>query len=80
MHTPNLSVLVDGIVGLAIIAAAVILLCLGHIDGQTGIALIGAGAALASGSSKSALALKVPTHAPPPSPPSPPSEPAPTQA
>ena len=60
MLGPNLSILVDGVIGLAIIAAAVVLLCLDKIDGQTGIALIGAGAALASGSGKSALALKVP--------------------
>lgn len=60
MQSTTLSVLVDGIVGLAIIAAGVVLLSLGHIDGQTAIALIGAGAALASGSTKSALALRVP--------------------
>ena len=60
MLSPNISIVVDGVIGLAIIAAAVVLLSLGKIDGQTGIALIGAGAALASGSGKSALALKVP--------------------
>lgn len=60
MQSPNLTVLVDAAIGLAIIAAGVVLLCLGKIDGQTGIALIGAGAALASGSSKAAIALRVP--------------------
>jgi len=65
LNSPNVSVLVDGVIGLAIIAAAVVLLALGKIDGQTGIALIGAGAALASGSGKSALALRVPVTQPP---------------
>ena len=67
MQSPNLSILVDGVIGLSIIVASVVLLALGKIDGQTGIALIGAGAALASGSGKAALALRVP--APPQSPP-----------
>lgn len=60
MQSPNVSILVDGAIGLAIIVSSVVLLALGKIDGQTGIALIGAGAALASGSGKSALALRVP--------------------
>lgn len=60
LASPNISIIVDGAIGLAVIVAAVVLLALGKIDGQTGIALIGAGAALASGSGKSALALRVP--------------------
>lgn len=60
MQSPTLALLVDAVVGTAVIAAAVVLLCLGHIDSQTGIALIAGGAALASGSSKAVLALKVP--------------------
>jgi hypothetical protein len=71
MLGPHISIVVDGVIGLAVIAAAVVLLSLGKIDGQTGIALIGAGAALASGSGKSALALRVPApsqHVTPPPP------------
>lgn len=60
MQSPSLTVLVDAAIGLAVIVAGVVLLCFGKIDGQTGIALIGAGAALASGSSKAAIALRVP--------------------
>ena len=60
MNTANLSILVDGVLGLAIIAGGVILLALGKIDQSTGIAVIGAGVAVAKGATSSALALKVP--------------------
>ena len=60
MNTANLSILVDGVLGLAIIAGGVILLALGKIDQSTGIAVIGAGVAVAKGASSAALALKVP--------------------
>lgn len=60
MNTANLSILVDGVLGLAIIAGGVVLLALGKIDQSTGIAVIGAGVAVAKGATSSALALKVP--------------------
>lgn len=60
MNTANLSVLVDGVLGLAVIAGGIILLALGKIDQSTGIAVIGAGVAVAKGASSAALALKVP--------------------
>lgn len=60
MSATTLSVVIDGAIGLAIIVSGVVLLALGKIDGQTGIAVIGAGAAYAGGSTKSAIALKVP--------------------
>jgi hypothetical protein len=60
VNTANLSVLVDGILGLAVIAGGIILLALGKIDQSTGIAVIGAGVAVAKGASSAALALKVP--------------------
>lgn len=60
MNTANLSVLVDGVLGLAVIAGGIVLLALGKIDQSTGIAVIGAGVAVAKGASSAALALKVP--------------------
>lgn len=60
MNATTVSIIVDGAIGFSIIVAAVVLLALAKIDGKTGIALIGAGAALASGSGKAALALRVP--------------------
>lgn len=60
MNTANLSILVDGVLGLAVIAGGIILLALGRIDQSTGIAVIGAGVAVAKGATSSALALKVP--------------------
>ena len=60
MNTANLSVLVDGILGLAVIVGGIILLSIGKIDQSTGIAVIGAGVAVAKGASSAALALKVP--------------------
>lgn len=60
MNTANLSILVDGLLGLAVIAGGIILLSLGKIDQSTGIAVIGAGVAVAKGATSSALALKVP--------------------
>ena len=60
MNSANLSILVDGVLGLAVIAGGIILLALGKIDQPTGIAVIGAGVAVAKGATSSALALKVP--------------------
>jgi len=60
MGTANLSILVDGLLGLAVIVGGIVLLALGKIDQSTGIAVIGAGVAVAKGATSSALALKVP--------------------
>ena len=60
MGTANLSIVVDGVLGLAVIVGGVVLLALGKIDQPTGIAVIGAGVAVAKGATSSALALKVP--------------------
>lgn len=64
MNTTNLSVVIDGVLGLAIIVGGIVLLALGKIDQPTGIAVIGAGAAVAKGATSSALALKVPAGTP----------------
>lgn len=74
MNGSTLSVIIDGIIGLAVIAGGVILLALGKIDAQTGVAVIGAGVLAAKGATSSALALKVPAPtqpvaAAPPAPP-----------
>jgi hypothetical protein len=67
MNTANLSILVDGILGLAVIVGGIVLLAIGKIDESTGIAVIGAGVAVAKGASSAALALKVPTSSQEPS-------------
>lgn len=69
MPSTTVALVIDAVIGLAIIAAAVVLLALGDIDGTTAIAIIGAGAAYASGSTKSAIALQVPPAVKPPQPP-----------
>lgn len=61
MNSAHLSILVDGVLGLAVIVGGIVLLALGKIDQPTGIAVIGAGVAVAKGATSSALALKVPT-------------------
>lgn len=76
MNTANLSILVDGILGLAVVAAGAVLLALGKIDQSTGIAVIAGGIAVAKGATSSALALKVPTPAQQVTPPSSSSPPA----
>lgn len=60
MNTTNLSIVVDGVLGLATIAGGIVLLALGKIDTSTGVAVIAAGAAIAKGATSSAIALKVP--------------------
>ena len=60
MSTATLSIIVDGLLGLAVIAGGIVLLAIGKIDQPTGIAVIGAGVAVAKGATASALALKVP--------------------
>lgn len=61
MGTAQLSIVVDGILGLAIIVGGIVLLALGKLDSATAIAIIGAGAAVARGATTSAIALQVPT-------------------
>jgi len=63
MNGTTMTTLIDGLLGLAIIVGAVVLLALGKIDHSTGIALVAAGAALAKGATSTALALKVPPGA-----------------
>ncbi len=65
MNGTTLSVIIDGVIGLAVIAGGVILLALNKIDAQTGVAVIGAGVLAAKGATSSALALKVPAPAQP---------------
>jgi hypothetical protein len=60
MNQATLSILVDGLLGLAVSAGGIVLLAIGKIDSSTGIAVIGAGVAVARGASSAALALKVP--------------------
>lgn len=65
MNSSTLSILGDYAIGLGIIAGGIVLLAIGKVDSSTGIALIGAGAAVAKGANAAALALKVPTQTPP---------------
>lgn len=60
MNAASLSIVVDGVIGLAVVAAGAVLLALGKIDSQTGIAVIAGGIAVAKGASSAALALRVP--------------------
>lgn len=60
MSSTTLSTLIDGVTGLAVIAAGVILLALGKVDSTTGVTVIGAGVLATKGATSSALALKVP--------------------
>lgn len=69
MSNPFVSVVIDGTIGLAVIVGGIVLLALGKIDSPTGIAVIGAGAAIAKGSTTSAIALKVPAPGQPVVPP-----------
>lgn len=70
MTSTTLNILGDYALGIAVIAGAIVLLAIGKVDSSTGIALIGAGAAIAKGANAAALALKVPAPAQqPPAPP-----------
>lgn len=60
MNSTTLSTLIDGVVGLAVIAAGVVLVALGKVDGTSGVSIIGAGILATKGATSSALALKVP--------------------
>lgn len=61
MTDARLAVLVDGVLALAIVAAATLTLVLDKIDAQTALALFGVAVALIGGSAKALLALHVPT-------------------
>lgn len=60
MDSTRLVTLIHGVVALAIIAAATVLLCLHDIDSTTALALYGAGLALVGGTTNTLLALRVP--------------------
>lgn len=66
MDAERLVTIIHGIVALAIIAAATVLLALGDIDGETAMALYTAALAAVGAGTSTALALKVPTPASPP--------------
>jgi hypothetical protein len=63
---PTLGLVVDGVVAVAIIAAASTLCALGKIDGQTTIAVIGVAVTLIGGSAKALVALYAPSPSLPP--------------
>lgn len=73
MNATTLATITHGIVGLALVAAATVLLALHDIDGTTAMALYAGAVGLIGGSASTALALKVPTppasSAPPQTPP-----------
>jgi hypothetical protein len=61
MSTQTLITIIHGVVALAIISAATVLLSLHDIDSTTAMALFTAGLAVVGGTTSTALALKVPT-------------------
>ena len=63
MSSTTLATVIHGVLGLAIIAAATVLLILGHITATTGMALFAGAIGLVGGSAATALALKVPPGA-----------------
>lgn len=65
MNSTTLNIIGDYSLGIAVIAGAIVLLAIGKIDSSTGIALIGAGAAIAKGANAAALALRVPAPSQP---------------
>ena len=60
MSTTTLGLIVDGVIGLAVITAGAVLVALDKFDQSTGIAVIATGVAVVRGSTQAALALKVP--------------------
>lgn len=70
MDSTTLVTLIHGIVAVAIVAAATVLLALHDVDSTTALALYGAALALVGGTTNTLLALRVPTA--PPQPPQPP--------
>ena len=63
MSSTTLATIIHGVLGLAIIVAATVLLALGHISPTTGMALFAGAIGLVGGSAATALALKVPPGA-----------------
>lgn len=61
MQTTTLVTVIHGVVAVAIIAAATVLLCLHDIDGTTAMALYTAALAAVGAGTSTALALQVPT-------------------
>lgn len=60
MTDARISLLIDGVIALAIIAAATVLLVLDKISAQTSLGLLGVAVVLVGGSAKALLALHVP--------------------
>lgn len=60
MQSSTLITLIHGVVALAIVAAATVLLTLHDVDATTALALFGAALALVGGTTSTLLALKVP--------------------
>lgn len=60
MKTTTLATIIDGVIALAIITAATVLLALHDLSESTAISLVGVGVVLVGGSAKALLALKVP--------------------
>lgn len=66
MSTSTLVTITHGIVSVALVTAATVLLALHDIDGTTALALYGAGIALVGGTTSTLLALRVPASSVPP--------------
>lgn len=60
MSGTTLATVTHGIIGIALVAAATVLLALGKIDSTTAMALYAGAIGLVGGSASTALALKVP--------------------
>lgn len=65
MKSTTLATIVDGVIALAIVAAATVLLALHDLSEPTALALFGVGITLVGGSAKALLALRVPAPAQP---------------
>lgn len=65
MKTTTLATIIDGVIALALIAAATILLALHDLSESTALAVYGVGVTLIGGSAKALLALRVPSPAQP---------------
>jgi hypothetical protein len=68
MKATTLSVIVDAVIAVSVIASVTVLLALHDLSESTAIALFGVAVTLVGGSAKALLALKVPA-APPTTPP-----------
>lgn len=60
MSSTTLATIIHGSIGVALIAAATVLLALGKVDSTTAMALYAGAIGLVGGSANTALALKVP--------------------